>query len=227
MMRNIWKMVAMLFAAGACSKSEVETWSAKPRASFYMSNDTVSYYFTLQPEGTTEDTVKLKIMMAGRIANVDRHVAIKGLGGSPSNPGSRYEIMSAIIPAGKTRGEALIKVFKTENLDIANDTLSFEIVTSEEFEVGEDDYLRNAVIVSNLWTLPSWWDKNHLGEYSAKKMEIIYQVLGSTEVFENVENWYVDEVKIAIYKLNRYCKDNNVKYNPEDESVIQFESGSK
>ena len=226
-MRNIWIIIAMLFVAGACSKSEIETWSAKPRASFYMRNDTVSFSFTTQPEGTTEGVVKLGITIAGRLADVDRHIAIKGLGGSPSNPGSRYEIVSAIIPAGKKRGDALIKVYKTDNLDIANDTLSSEVVASKEFEVGEEDHLRNAVIVSNLWTQPSWWDNYHLGEYSVKKLEIIYQVLGSTKVFENVKSWYDDDVRIAIYKLNRYCKDNNVKYNPEDESVIQFESGSK
>ena len=99
----------MLFVAGACSKSDIETWSAKPRASFYMRNDTVSFSFTTQPEGTTEGVVKLGITIAGRLADVDRHIAIKGLGGSPSNPGSRYEIVSAIIPAGKKRGGCLDK----------------------------------------------------------------------------------------------------------------------
>ena len=54
MMRYIWIITAMLFVAGACSKSKIEIWSAKPRASFYMRNDTVSFSFTTQPEGTTE-----------------------------------------------------------------------------------------------------------------------------------------------------------------------------
>lgn len=34
-----------------------------------------------------------------------------------------------------------MKVYKTENLDVANDTLSFEVVASEEFETGQPDYL--------------------------------------------------------------------------------------
>lgn len=76
-----------------------------------------------------------------------------------------------------------------------------------------------------------WWDSSaeaRLGYYSKKKLEIIYTVLGSEEVFEDVENWWGDDdVSVAVYKLNRYCIDNNVKYNPDDENVIQFESGSK
>lgn len=63
-----------------------ETWDAKPRANFYMADDTVLFLFNTQPEGTTEGIVKLSITMAGKLADVDRHVAIKDLGGSPFNP---------------------------------------------------------------------------------------------------------------------------------------------
>ena len=96
----------MLFVAGACSKSEIETWSAKPRASFYMRNDTVSFSFTTQPEGTTEGVVKLGITIAGRLADVDRHIAIKGLGGSPSNPVRDMRLCRQLFPRGR-RGEML------------------------------------------------------------------------------------------------------------------------
>lgn len=224
-------IITIILVVMACSKSEIETWDAKPRANFYMADDTVLFLFNTQPEGTTEGIVKLSITMAGKLADVDRHVAIKDLGGSPFNPGSKYEIISAIIPAGKKKGEVQVKVYKTENLDVANDTLSFEVVASEEFETGQPDYLHNSIIISNLWTQPLWWDSSaeaRLGYYSKKKLEIIYTVLGSEEVFEDVENWWGDDdVSVAVYKLNRYCIDNNVKYNPDDENVIQFESGSK
>ena len=36
-------------------------------------------------------------------------------------------------------------------------------------------------------------------------------------------SWYSDEIKVLIYKLNKYCKDNNVKYSEDDESVIEFD----
>ena len=230
-MRYILFIITIILVVMACSKSEIETWDAKPRANFYMADDTVLFLFNTQPEGTTEGIVKLSITMAGKLADVDRHVAIKDLGGSPFNPGSKYEIISAIIPAGKKKGEVQVKVYKTENFDVANDTLSFEAVASEEFETGLPDYLHNSIIISNLWTQPLWWDSSaeaRLGYYSKKKLEIIYTVLGSEEVFEDVENWWGDDdVSVAVYKLNRYCIDNNVKYNPDDENVIQFESGSK
>lgn len=217
-MRYILFIITIILVVMACSKSEIETWDAKPRANFYMADDTVLFLFNTQPEGTTEGIVKLSITMAGKLADVDRHVAIKDLGGSPFNPGSKYEIISAIIPAGKKKGEVQVKVYKTENLDVANDTLSFEVVASEEFETGQPDYLHNSIIISNLWTQPLWWDSSaeaRLGYYSKKKLEIIYTVLGSEEVFEDVENWWGDDdVSVAVYKLNRYCIDNNVKYNP-------------
>ena len=228
-MRYILFIVLTLFVMAACSKSEIPTWDAKARANFYMANDTVLFLFSVQPEGTTEGLVSLRITMAGKLADTDRQVGIKDLGGSSFNSGSKYEIVSAIIPAGKKTGEVLVKVYKTDNLDVANDTLSFEIVASEDFEPGQPEYLHNSIIISNLWTKPLWWDssaESRLGYYSDKKLEIIYEVLGSDEVFENVDNWWDDEISIAVYKLNRYCIDNNVKYHPDDENVIRFESGS-
>ena len=34
--------------------------------------------------------------------------------------------------------------------------------------------------------------------------------------------WYDQEISVLIYKLNRYCKEKNVKYNEDDENVIEF-----
>ena len=229
-MKDIGFIIIMMFLIGACSKSEIETWDAKPRAWFYMADDTTLLLFSSMPEETSESIVKIPITMAGKVADVDRNVLVKDLGGSSFNPGSKYEIISAIIPAGKKKGEMQVKVYKTENLNTANDTLSFEIVSSDEFEAGLEDYLHNAIIVSNSWFKPSWWNweaESRLGYYSEKKLEIIYTVLGSEEVFDSGYGWRSDEVSVAVYKLNRYCIDNNVKYHPDDKDVIIFDSNSK
>lgn len=221
----------MTLAAAACSKSEIATWDAKPRVWFSTANDTTLFVFSSQPEGTTESVVPLKIEIAGKLADTDRSVQVKDLGGSQFTQGTRYEIVSAIIPAGKTRGEVLVKLYKTENLETANDTLTFQIVPSEGFEVGlSDDDLRNVIIVADTWFQPAWWDSSAegwLGYYSEKKLEIIYTVLGSEELFTRGLSWTSEEVSVAIYKLNRYCIENNIKYHPDDDEVIQFDTNTK
>ena len=39
--------------------------------------------------------------------------------------------------------------------------------------------------------------------------------------------WYDDEISVLIYKLKKYCKDNNIKYNEDDENVIEFDYNTK
>ena len=226
-MKNIlYFTIVFLLIMTACSKSEIDTWDARPRVWFTNSNDTTLFSFYTQPEGTTESVVEVPISMAGRVADEDRTVTVKDLGSSPFNPGSRYEIVSAVIPAGEVTGTLQVKVYKTENLEEASDTLNFEIYGSEVFEVGLSDYLHHAIIISSSLAKPSWWDSTadrYVGYYSEKKLEIIYTVLGSDEIFSSASSWWSDDVQIAIYQLNQYCKKNNIKYHPDDEDVITFD----
>ena len=212
-MKNIlYFTIGFLLIMTACSKSEIDTWDARPRVWFTNSNDTTLFSFYTQPEGTTESVVEVPISMAGRVADED--------------PGSRYEIVSAVIPAGEVTGMLQVKVYKTENLEEANDTLNFEICGSEVFEVGLSDYLHHAIIISSSLAKPSWWDSTadrYVGYYSEKKLEIIYTVLGSDEIFSSASSWSSDDVQVAIYQLNQYCKKNNIKYHPDDEDVITFD----
>ena len=169
-MKNIlYFTIGFLLIMTACSKSEIDTWDARPRVWFTNSNDTTLFSFYTQPEGTTESVVEVPISMAGRVADEDG---------------------------------------------------------SEVFEVGLSDYLHHAIIISSSLAKPSWWDSTadrYVGYYSEKKLEIIYTVLGSDEIFSSASSWWSDDVQIAIYQLNQYCKKNNIKYHPDDEDVITFD----
>lgn len=219
----IYSLLLILFL-DACDKSEISLWNTKPSVWFTTPKDTLNFSFYSQPTDVTEYVLDLPISMAGEISDVDRNVSIKDLGAL--SPDSHYEIVSAMVPAGGLEGSLRIKIFKTANLDIASDTISFEICSSELFDLGlTPDYSINTIIVSNLLAKPTWW-QNHLGYYSDKKMEIIYAYPGAFELFNGGNyNWYDDEIIVMIYKLNRYTKENNIKYNPDDESVITFAWG--
>lgn len=225
-MKNALYITLFLMFITSCSKDEIGTWQVGPCVWFTKANDTTTFSFFSQPEETTEYVVEIPISMAGTVSESDREVMVKDLGSR--NPESRYEL-SASIPAGEVTGSLRVKVYKTGNLSEARDTIGFEICASEVFEVGLSAYLRNTLIVSNLLAKPAWWNSSALwavGYYSDKKLEIIYKVLGSDEVFANNPSFYGNDISVAIYKLNQYCKKNNVKYNPDDESVIVFASYS-
>ena len=74
---------------------------------------------------------------------------------------------------------------------------------------------------------PTWWNARadqNLGYYSDKKMWVIMQVEGAFETLDaGGYNWWDDEIQVLIYKLNKYCKDNNVKYHEDDEDVIKLD----
>lgn len=232
-MRNILFIIVLILVMVACSKSEIDTWEVKPRVWFTEASDTLLFSFYSQPEEVKEYVLEIPISMAGMVSETEeRTVTVKNLGGSPFNPGSEYEIISATIPAGDVIGVLRVKVQKTENLNMANDTIGFEICASEVFELGlTEDYWRNAIIISNLLSKPAWWDSGAervLGYYSDKKMEVIYVVDGAYELFNSGDyGWYDDNVSVMIYKLNRYCKDHNIKYHPDDENVITFDFWSE
>lgn len=225
MMKKItYFAVLLLLGAAACSKSEIDTWSVKPRVWFTGANDTTVFSFYSLPEGTEEHTVEIAISMAGAMENVERVVKVEDLGSR--NEMSRYEI-SAVIPANQTAGVLRVTVHKTENLGNAPDTIGFRICPSENFEVGLEENLQNALVISNKLAKPSWWNREadrNLGYYSDKKMWAIMQVEGAFETLDaGGYRWSDDEISVLIYKLNKFCKDNNVKYNEDDENVIEFD----
>lgn len=226
-MRHILFLTGILFLT-ACSKSGINTWEAKPRAWFTRANDTTLFSFYSQPADINEYTIELPVSVAGIITETEREFTIRDLGGSKYNPGSIYEIVSAKLPERQGAGTVRIRIQKTDNLNRANDTLTFEICASQAFELGlTQEYWKTSVIISNILSKPSWWNgmaERYIGYYSDKKMEIIYTVNGAYELFSSKNNhWNADETAVMIYKLNRYCIDNQIKYNPEDKSVIVFD----
>lgn len=220
-MRNIFYSMLLLVVAVACAKSEIPTWEAKPRAFFTEANDTTLFTFLSQPDAT-EFVVEIPISMAGKIDSTDRAVSVKDLG--CTNDATQYEIVSAFIPKGEVTGNLSVKVTLTDNLSEANDTIGFEIEASDIFEVGQEGSLKNYLIVSNLVSKPVWWDEDAdygLGDYTEQKMEIIYAVLTEEEIEAMYADWYGADASIAIYKLNQYCKDNDIT-DPDTGDILYF-----
>ncbi|AZS29565.1 DUF4843 domain-containing protein [Butyricimonas faecalis] len=225
MKKILYYAIALLLGIMACAESEIETWKAKPRVWFTKANDTIIFSFYSQPAEITEYTVEIPISMAGPLSDKDRVVKVEDLGNA--DPESKYEFI-AMIPAGEKTGVLQVTVQKTGNLSVKEDTLGFKICVSDDFEEGLEEYLNNTLVISSKLARPSWWNESSLGYYSNKKMEIIYAVPG---VFELLNSdgylWWDAEIQVAIYKLNKYCRENNIKYNPSDENVITFAYNSK
>ncbi|MCQ4872313.1 DUF4843 domain-containing protein [Butyricimonas paravirosa] len=219
-MKNILYIIVTLVLITACSKSEIDTWNIRSRVWFQKANDTIFSSFYAQPEGTTEYVVEIPISMAGPIFETDREVTVRIL----ESVNSRCDILSAVVPAGEITGVLQVKVYRTDYLETANDTISFEICASEVFEVGLVDYLNNTLILSTKLSRPSWWDDYYaayyIGFYSELKLGIIYNVFGTDQVFKE-GSWGSDDRTIAIYKLNQYCKNNKIYY-PGTDDIVKF-----
>ena len=63
-MRNILFIIVLILAMVACSKSEIDTWEAKPRVWFTEASDTLLFSFYSQPEEVKEYVLEIPISMA-------------------------------------------------------------------------------------------------------------------------------------------------------------------
>lgn len=211
-------LIFLLGTLAACSTDEVDTWNAKPCVWFSEASDTLVFSFYSQADDVEEYVLELPITMAGAISDADRTVAVLDKGSLHS--GTEYEIVSATIPAGEVEGVLRVNVQRTGNLETEPDTITFELASSEAFELGlTAEYWTNSIVVSSLLAQPAWWNsdaESSLGYYSDLKMQVVYQVDGACDLFEQIGagavSWYDDEVEVMVYRLNRYCVDNDIRY---------------
>jgi hypothetical protein len=223
MKKNILFIITLIcMACGivSCSKSEIPTWTDTARI-WFTSNDTTSFTFALFPDSVSKE-IDIPLSVAGNVESYDRTFDVSVISNF-RNSSTKYEVIKpTIILKDSTSGYLRLRVYKTDNLNTARDTITFQLNNTEDFVTGLTDYLKSSLIVYNKFVQPTWWTRSAtytLGRYTELKLSIIYKVLGS--VSESPLS--SDKAKKAynVYMLNKYCTDNGPLYD-YDGMLVKF-----
>lgn len=223
---TLFSIALLVGCLASCSKEEVDVWKDTGRV-WFTSSDTLNFTFA-QHADVTSYVLQLPISLAGKKASVDRTVNVT-VSSPARNSQTKFEIENpVIIPKDSTSGNLNVKVYKTDNLDTANDTISFTIGASPDLEAGLQNYLTKTITLTNHYTKPIWWKlfaTYEIGRYTEKKVAIIDLVVGLSNIKggpydgKDGTNWV-----IWLYKLRKYVTDNGPLYD-YDGKEIRFASG--
>lgn len=217
--KNILLLLGCVLGFMACQKSEVGTWNNQGAIRFAEKADTTRFTFAYI-EGD-ETVLEFPLVLEGAYASRARTIAVEVLR-DVNNAQTRYEILTPVkLEANADTAWLNVKVYRTENLQEERDTLTFQIVPSEDLLAGDKDYLIHTLTLYDRIEEPSWWrepfkGQDYLGDFSELKMQIIQEVFGTTEYFpfdyEMLMQLYPDtyalESTYRAYKFKNYVAEN-------------------
>ncbi len=216
--RNILLLLGCLLGLCACHKSEVGTWDNMGAIRFMKSADTTRFTFAYIEEDET--ILEIPMVLEGDYAPRAREISVRVIR-EVGNKQTRYEMLEPIeLEADADTAWLRLKLYRTANLEQERDTLSFQIESSKDLLAGDKDYLVHTLTLYDRIEEPSWWregwNQDYLGSFSELKMQIIYDVFGTTDYYPfDTEvlmtlypNDYTVEYTYRVYKFKTYVAEN-------------------
>lgn len=192
-MRNLYKHITLLILVVAVSCQERHPALFDEISGVYFNNlsgtmsvtDSLDYTFVY--EAGDELEVPVKVQLVGRPSGQDRPLSIT-VTSENAVEGEDYILPEyAIMPAGASRTDYLIKLRRTPALKSERKMLSLEIKANEYFTLPVTEMVQTADTVSTLscriyfsdmfTKAPTAWDSNLIGEFSQQKFELACRVL--------------------------------------------------
>lgn len=184
-MKNIFiALIGTLFFS-ACSIDEIDTFDSHNYLSFESTS--LSYTFAFSDASVTSYDYEVPVVYAGRYADHDASfVVVPKVEGSTALQGVHYELLDAsdnVIPAGKNRGTAKIRLLRTEEMKDETFSLKLYIQENENFKPGITDSM--VVNITDRLVKPDWWVytpyTRFLGNYTETKLRLWFEFMGVTD----------------------------------------------
>lgn len=171
-----------MFLSAACTKSETPFYDGTYNAVRfpYRGGDAKDK----EPEGYDETTAtfrrtytfvssgdlqsydyKLPLELMGLVTDADRTVGYAIDAAKTTAPTGSYEILKAVIPAGKRQGAITIRLHNAEELKSMEYSLQLVLTASGELAAGPQNLIRGELIWSN--RIPSPTIEDHIKTYNA------------------------------------------------------------
>ena len=156
-------------------------------------------------EGSDQMEVPVRVQLVGKVADVDRDVAIIVRSENAQKDVDYILPPKAYIPAGAAYVDYIVTLKRTPALKSEKKVLELEVCANENFTLPVTEIVQIADTVSTLHyrisfsdmftKAPASWDANLVGEFTQQKFELICRVL-------NIDpDDFNDSSKITLAKL--------------------------
>ncbi|WMI64128.1 DUF4843 domain-containing protein [Aestuariibaculum sp. YM273] len=219
-MKNIF-IYACLFCIGfiavSCNTDEINTyqedkdniyftWSEqKPDNRYpYSYIDSLGVTFAFKPQDVTSFVFKLPISVQGELSDKDRVVNLSVKAESTAKEGLHFDLPETIVlGANKSVDSIPITLYRTPEMKNESLTLILELLSNDNFSVnmtnklideqtGETlNYTVFQLSVNDILETPARWFEPYLGEFTAKKMLLM------TELLNIPLDYYTNSVPIS------------------------------
>ncbi|MGJ1269455.1 DUF4843 domain-containing protein [Sphingobacterium spiritivorum] len=205
MKRHTYLIIGLLCLISiACQKDKLISFDQKPMVYIYKTsqywvqsfytNDSITYSFAIRPENIKSDTIFIPVRIMGDAVNKDRKVGYALMNSSLADKES-YQLLPAVIKAGKFDGHIPVLVKKTTSLKEKESRLWINIVASEDFDPGIVNQLSYLIKINNYLSRPATWTDDYLGKYSNTKYNFIVENTGyiSFNEFNESEMFFITQ----------------------------------
>ncbi|MCQ2116321.1 MAG: DUF4843 domain-containing protein [Bacteroidales bacterium] len=180
MLLNISMLLACVWAISSCDSQEIPVYDVKNSIVYFESKST-----DLSLRGVTDPTkdFKVSLSMFGPVCDYDRDITIEVVDSSFNNAveGVDFEILSAKVPAGSMKGEMMVRLMNSDNLE--GKSVSLSIRENEHFQYLAKGASNTRMNWSKVYLRPtthvwySWFLFISQG-YSQKYHELLMSALG-------------------------------------------------
>lgn len=173
----------------ACEENERLVYSLDDRVYFHETEEVLAvekniweknYSFALQHSSLLEDTLYIKVLLMGCLADYNRTFQVVAIPDSTTAVcPTHYEILEGLIPANEYEGYLPVLIKRTEDTKEQSVTLYLEITNDGELAAGNSDAIHFRLSWGDILMRPTHWPY-YFGAYSNNKYQFAIDVLGLT-----------------------------------------------
>ncbi len=197
-------LVAVTCVLAACQEDQIPLFEDVNRIQFgnamtigssndkSLSDSVANFSFIYSSSSVTVDTVYFNVFTSGGPVSYDRYYQLRQVemeGVVNAEPGVHYMPLNSeegqglqLIKAGNATSECGIIVLRDPSLQTEEVSLYFELVPSDEFVLGNPEYIRRKLNITDQLTKPAWWTDMitnfYLLKYSRVKHRFMIDVTG-------------------------------------------------
>lgn len=187
-------------------------------------------------EGSDQMEVPVRVQLVGKVADVDRDVAIIVRSENAQKDVDYILPPKAYIPAGAAYVDYIVTLKRTPALKSEKKVLELEVCANENFTLPVTEIVQIADTVSTLHyrisfsdmftKAPASWDANLVGEFTQQKFELICRVLNiAPDDFNDSSKITLAKLLYISTEMTHYVKEQvDKKANGQEYDSMAFDS---
>lgn len=220
-MKYIIYLILLVLCFSACEKQEIKPYGQEHYIQFTnLYTDTVNFSFFFSVEDVV--AIPLEVKLVGDILLNDTPIRLQVNQEESTAFAALYELPETLF-FSKGQTKDTISVCVKRSGIVAGDqnvyTLVLDIVDGDQLLVGETNYSRRVIKISNIEGEPGWWDsdvKKALGTFTLKKFNKFKEV---TQVGD-LTGWTWNAKRIIALQFKNYLRQYEPDYTDEDGSIM-------